>query len=142
MMQWMRNKDINSNISDEGMFGGIILDEMSIQVDLQIVNQGRKSSLYGLVECEADVMLMHNINEGRYENKLANHVMQYLFHGLTGFRWPFANYPTTQSCPADISVSTWKCTDSLYEWGFKLIYCCMDWSSKNRTFLRMHFPRK
>lgn len=140
MMQWMRNEAINSNISNEGLYGGIILDEMSIQEDLQIVNQGRKSSLYGLVECEADVMLMHNINEGRYENKLANHVMQYLFHGLTGFRWPFANYPTTQFCPADIFVSTWKCIDSLYEWGFKPIYCCMDGSSNNRTFLKMHFP--
>lgn len=140
MMAWMRKESIRLKICKEGLYGGILLDEMAIQEGLQIVNQGKSSSLSGLVECEPDVMLMHNSNAGKCESKLANHVMQYIFHGITGFRWPFANYPTAQVAPADIFIMTWKCIDALYEWGFKPVYCCMDGSSNNRAFLKMHFP--
>lgn len=140
MMSWMQQEATRLLIPKEGYYGGILLDEMSLQEDIQIVRDGKDSYLSGVVENEPDVMLMHVINEGKYESKLANHVLQYMFHGLTGFRWPFANYPTTQAAPADIFLSTWKCVDSLYEWGFKPIYCCMDGSSNNRAFLKMHFP--
>lgn len=142
MMAWMRKEALRQNIQKCGFYGGIILDEMAIQEDLQIVNQGKQTYLHGLVDCEPDVMLMHSINEGKIERKLANHVMQYMFHGLTGFRWPFANYPNAQACPADIFISTWKCIDALYEWVIFPIYCCMDGSSNNRSFLKMHFSEK
>lgn len=127
-------------VPKEGLYGGITLDEMSIQEDLQIINQGKESTLSGLIDCEPEVMLMHNLTQNKCENRLANHVMQYMFHGLTGFRWLFCSYPNAQAEPADIFISTWKCIDALYEWGFMPIYCCMDGSSNNRAFLKMHFP--
>jgi hypothetical protein len=40
-----------------------------------------------LVDSEPEGMLMHHITEGKFESKLANHVIQYIFHGITGFRW-------------------------------------------------------
>lgn len=121
MMAWMRKEALRQNIQKCGFYGGIFLDEMAIQEDLQIVNQEKQTYLHGLVDCERDVMLMHSINEGKIERKLANHVMQYMSHGLTGFRWPFANYPNAQACPADIFISTWKCIDALYESFFSNI---------------------
>jgi len=140
MMSWMYKEAIRQKVCEEGFYGGIILDEMSIQEDIQIVKQGKDSTLVGLVDCEPDIMIMHNANEGSCQNKLADHVLQYVFHGVTGFRWPFANYPNAQAAPADIFVSTWKCVDALFEWNFKPIYCCVDGSSNNRAFLKMHFP--
>ena len=141
MMSWMHQEAIRQNVAIEGFYGGIILDEMTIQEDLQIVNQGQKgSSFVGLVDCEPECMIMHQATNGKSNNKLADHVLQYVFHGITGFRWPFSNYPNCQAAPADIFVSTWKCVDALYEWGFKPIYYCMDGSSNNRAFLKMHFP--
>jgi hypothetical protein len=44
-----------------------------------------------------------------------------------------------QAPPADIFITTWMCIESLYNWEFKPIYCCMD-GSANRAFLKMHFP--
>jgi hypothetical protein len=76
-----------------------------------------------LVDREPEVMLMHHITEGKFESKLANHVIQYIFHGITGFRWAFANYPNTQAAPADIFITTWKCIDALYEWVSNLFTC-------------------
>jgi hypothetical protein len=143
MMEWMRSEATRLQVvPKEGLYGGIILDEMSIQEDLQIINQGKESTLSGLIDCEPEVILMHNLTQNKCENRLANHVMQYMFHGLTGFRWPFCNYPNAQAAPADIFISTWKCIDALYEWGFMPIYFCMDGSSNNRAFLKMHFPEK
>ncbi|CAC5376350.1 unnamed protein product [Mytilus coruscus] len=140
MMAWIKNEAVRLRVETEGYYGGVLLDEMSIQEDLQIVNHGKGTSLFGLVDCEPEVMLMHYSNEEKCESKLANHVIQYTFHGITGFRWPFANYPNAQAAPADIFITTWKCIDALYEWGFKPIYLCMDGSSNNRAFLKMHFP--
>ncbi|CAC5398512.1 unnamed protein product [Mytilus coruscus] len=137
MMAWMKNEAVRLRVETEGYYGGVLLDDMSIQEDLQIVNHGNGTSLFGLVDCEPEVMLMHYSNEGKCESKLANHVIQYIFHGITGFRWPFANYPNAQAAPADIFITTWKCIDALYEWGFKPIYLCMDGSSNNRAFLKM-----
>lgn len=66
------------------------------------------------------------LNEGKFESKLANHVQQYIFSGLTGYRWPFANFPNLQAPPAEIFLTSWLCIDELYRWGFKPIYCCLD----------------
>ena len=140
MMQWMRQEATNQKLPTEGLYGGIILDEMAIQQDLQIVREGKGSTFVGLVDNEPESMMMHAANNGKFESKLADHVLQYVFHGLTGFRWPFANYPNVQAPPADIFISTWKCIDALYEWGFKPIYCCVDGSANNRCFIKMHFP--
>jgi ABC-type Fe3+-citrate transport system substrate-binding protein len=81
MMAWMKNEAGRLQIEKEGFYGGLLLDEMSIQEDLQIGNQGKITSFYRLVDREPEVMLMHHITEGKFESKLANHVIQYIFHG-------------------------------------------------------------
>ena len=77
----MKNEVGRLKIEKEGFYGGLLLDEMSIQEDLQIGNQGKITSFYRLVDREPEVMLMHHITEGKFESKLANHVIQYIFHG-------------------------------------------------------------
>lgn len=63
-----------------------------------------------------------------------------VFHGISGFRWPFCNTPNTQAPPVEIFINTWKCVEALYNWDLVHIYCCIDGSSNNRAFLKMHFP--
>lgn len=83
---------------------------------------------------------MQVLRNGKSESELADHVLQYVFSGLTGFRWPFANFPNTQAPPANIFVTFWTCVDALYNWGFKPIYTSLDGSANNRAFIKMHFP--
>ncbi|KAJ8306362.1 hypothetical protein KUTeg_016907 [Tegillarca granosa] len=113
---------------------------MSIQPDLQIVHTSSHSTLYGLSYSEHDIGQTHALTSGRVENELANHVQQYVFSGLTGFRWPFANFPNTQASAAEIFVTTWIAIEELCKWGFTPLYVCMDGSANNRFFLKMHFP--
>ncbi|KAL3890552.1 hypothetical protein ACJMK2_002834 [Sinanodonta woodiana] len=139
MMEWMLNEAQRQNLTQEGYFGGLILDEMSIQEDIQIIHYKSGSSSVGLTDSGPEIMMIHTSSMGKAESKMANNVLQYIFRGITGFRWPFANYPNTQESPCDLFITTWKCVDALYEYGFKAIYCCTDGSSNNRAFLEMHF---
>lgn len=139
MMVWMNREAKRQKTPIEGYYGGIILDEMAILEDLQIVHTKSKPTLFGLPENGEDIKRMQALNEGKLECTLANHVQQYVFSGLSGFRWPFANFPNLQAPPADIFITTWMCIESLYNWEFKPIYCCMDGSANNRAFLKMHF---
>lgn len=140
MMLWMSNEAKRQKLVNEGYYGGIILDEMAIQEDVQIVHTKMDTKIFGLSDSGQDVRRMQALNDGKIECQLANHVQQFMFSGLSGFRWPFANFPNVQAPPGEIFVTTWSCIDELYRWGFKPIYCCMDGSANNRAFLKMHFP--
>jgi hypothetical protein len=83
MMEWMRSEATRLQVLKEGLYGGIILDELSIQEDLQIINQGKESTLSGLIDCKPEVMLMHNLTQNKCENRLANHVMTIDFLKVT-----------------------------------------------------------
>ena len=106
MMEWMLNEAQRQNLTQVGYFGGLILDEMSIQEDIQIVHYKSGSSLVGLTDSGPEIKMMHAASTGKAESKMANHVLQYIFHGITGFRWPFANYPNTQASPSDLFITT------------------------------------
>lgn len=119
MMYWMHNEAKSQKLTIEGYYGGIILDEMAIQEDLQIVHTKNDTKLVGLSDSGVDVKHMNVLNTGKQECELANHVLQYVFSGLTGFRWPFANFPNTRAPPVELFITFWNCVDALYKWGFK-----------------------
>lgn len=140
MMSWMNNEAKSQNLTVKGYYGGLILDEMAIQEDLQIVNNKNETKFIGLSDSGTHVKQMQVLNTRKAECELANHVLQFVFTGLTGFRWPFANFPNTQAPPADIFLTFWTCVDALHSWGFQPIYSSLDGSANNRAFVKMHFP--
>ena len=140
MMQWMQQEALRQNVPPHGMYSGLIMDEMSIQEDLVIASDKTGQHLVGLSDSGKECFLMNSANSGCLDRQLANHVLQYFFHGLSGFRWPFANYPNNQASPPELFVTAWKCIEALEDYGFHVVYCCMDGSSNNRAFLKMHFP--
>ena len=79
---------------------------------------------------------------GKDEAVLANQVLQFVFVGNTGFRMPFAHWPTKQTSPATMLFTFWKAVHSLLLTGFEVIYCCLDGSSVNRSFVKLHFKGK
>jgi hypothetical protein len=71
--------------------------------DLQIVQRGGSSQLVGFLNLgsERDSFAASN------KPTLANHVLQFMFNGLTGFRFLVAHYPTIQANgPQLLSVSS------------------------------------
>lgn len=58
-MTWMEDEAKRQNVKNDGYYGGIIVDEMAIQDDLQIVNTKSGTQIFGLSDTETDVKCMN-----------------------------------------------------------------------------------
>ena len=73
------------------------------------------------------------------EATVAKQVLQLSFLGNTGFRFPFAHYPTENTSPGSLMFVFWRAVKWLLRNGFDVIYCCLDGSTCNRSFIKLHF---
>lgn len=85
MLQWMANEAKINNIPPEGFLGGIIIDEMSIQPDLQFRKQSDDNELIGFTECTPESIVFDEMKSNKRERTLATHILQLVFFGFTGF---------------------------------------------------------
>lgn len=70
---------------------------------------------------------------------MATHVCQFVFLGNTGFRFPFAHWPTKEIDSGTLHTLFWQAVSRLNFRGIKIVYCCCDGGSANRNFINMHF---
>ena len=84
----------------EGYEGGLIFDEVAIQGDLQLKRCGTEFELIGFVDSCEESELIDKLM-GCHSLKLATHVLQLMFWGHTGFRFPIAHFPTVQASASD-----------------------------------------
>ena len=135
----MKNEAVLLELPEDGYEGGLIFDEMTIQEDLQLKRTSDGFELIGFVElCEESKYI--NTLMGHHTLKLATHVLQLLFLGITGFRFPIAHFPTTQITPPELYLIFWKSVQMLGIYGFRVIYTSLDGAQTNRTFMKMLLP--
>ena len=79
---------------------------------------------------------------GETKAELASHVLQFVFLGNTGFRFPFAHWPTKEVDPSTLYIIFWKAVFWLLKAAFKVRYCCCDGGEANRSFIKLHFKDK
>ena len=142
MFRWMSLEAERINLNQAGYIGGLLLDEMNIQKDLQIVTKGGEWKLVGLTDMGEGSQAMTAMSKKKPSLALADHALQFLFHGMTGFRMPFASYPTNQANASDLYLTVWEAVGALVDWGFTVAYISLDGSSNNRAFVKMLFPDK
>lgn len=134
---WMKKEAGRQNTSEYGRRGGILLDEMSIQDDLQIVRKGDAWDIVGGVDMGETNNNINIIIEGKKTCHLATHCLQFAFHGFTGFRWPIAYYGSNPASTHQIYNNFWECVDVLDENGFIVDYVMLDGASTNRSFSKL-----
>ena len=117
--------------------GYILLDEMSIQQDLQIVKRGRSWSIVGAVDLGCTVNSLDEISNEKQNCKLATHCFQYMYVGFNGFRWPVAYFGSDNVNGHSIYLTMWPLVDQLQSFGFNIHGAIMDGSSNNRQFTRL-----
>jgi len=88
LIHWMKNETLSRNLSPDGYEGGLILDEMSIQSNLEFCSRDGYVYLWGFKEVTDESQFIDSILSGKKEIKLATHVLQFVFLGFTGFRFP------------------------------------------------------
>jgi hypothetical protein len=136
IFKWMHLEAKRRALPIEGWSGGIILDEMSIQTDLQINKNGDVVELSGLMEMGSEGNTCHILRTGKADNILGTHALQLVFSGITGFRFPFAYFITDGIQAPELYSLFWEAVDKLQTFGFKAIYTCMDGAQCNRSFLK------
>ena len=55
---------------------------------------------------------------GTRKPKMATHVLQFMFLGDTGFRWPCGHFPTMEATAAELYTMFWDGVQALKLWGF------------------------
>lgn len=98
-----------------------------------------QEAILGFVDLGPESSLMHIMSSKTKEKSLATHVLQFVFLGLSGFRFPFAHFPTTQVKPSDLHFVFWKAVKFLNLYGFKICFASMDGAQANRDFVKMFF---
>ena len=122
--------------------GGIILDEMAIQEDLQFHSQHGAIKTEGLVDLGEACADMKKMNTQKDDLKLAKYILQFIYLGFDGFRFPVAFYPTGGVNAPELYITVWDMISVLSEYEFSIRYVCFDGGSSNRSFQLMHFKDK
>ncbi|XP_070571398.1 uncharacterized protein [Ptychodera flava] len=141
VLEWMV-AEAKKTLGPEGYDGGIIFDEMQIQEDLQLQHEGDETKLIGLVDLGDESDHMKTVIAGIDKAQIASHVLQMVFLGNSGFRFPFAHFPTHEVDAPSLYIVFWQAVKWLKRGGFHALYACCDGGQANRSFIRMHFKEK
>ena len=136
MLKWLYDE---SNRLETEKTGGLILDEMAIQEDLQISRQEGEIRIDGLVNLGKTCDDMQIMNSQTQELRMAKYILQFIFLGYDGFRFPIAYFPTAGVNAPELYLNVWNIISELYLYGFSIQYVCFDGGSSNRAFQMMHF---
>ena len=137
LLHWMKNEALHRNLPTEGYEGGLILDEMSIQSDLQFYCKNGQTYLTGFTEISNESLFMDSILTGKKEVTLATHVLQFVFLGFTGFRFPLFHFPTKQATASELNLLFWKIVNFLQIFGFTVKYISLDGAQTNRDLVKI-----
>lgn len=69
--------------------------------------------------------------------QMATYCLQYVFHGFTGFSWPFAYYGNETACAYQMYKTFWEVVSKLHHYGFIVDYVNIDVAITNRLFMNM-----
>ena len=80
-----------------------------------------------------------SITAPQKSEKLATHILQILYLGIDGTRWPVAHYSSATASASEIDLIFWQIIGELKKFGFNILYTIMDGASTNRKFLKSNF---
>ena len=92
-----------------------------------------------MVEMGPNAANMNFLNDHKREVTLAEYVLQFIFLGYDGFRFPFAYYPTKGANAPEMYFLLWDAILKLKQYGFIVDFLIMDGASNNRALQYMHF---
>lgn len=95
MLEWMANEAEIKNIPPPlaGFQDGLIIDEMSIQPDLQFKKLNNSIRLIGFTECTPESIVFDKMKNNKREKTLATHVLQLVLFGLHRFPFSICLFP-------------------------------------------------
>lgn len=136
-LTWMKKEAELQSVSTFGHRGGLLLDEMSIQDDIEILRKGDAWDLVDAVDMGQTNNVINVVSSNKKDVKLATHCLQFTFHGYQGFRWPVAYYASNPATTYQLYVNIWECIDVLNEYRFEIDYIMFDGATTNRCLTKL-----
>lgn len=134
----MFEEALRKEVPKEGWAGGLIIDEMAIQSDIQIHKSGDIVELAGFTNYGEEGNVCKILRTGSNDCKVGTHVLQIIFIGLTGFRFPLCHFVTDQIQAPELYTIFCDAVDLIERYGFQILYTCMDGAQCNRTFMHIN----
>lgn len=136
-LEWMHEEANRLGLSSNDRLGGVIFDEMTIQQDIQLEKNGSVLEFTGFTDLGREGDMCNQLRKGAVKSTMGTHILQLLFLGINGFRFPFAFFITDTVQASEIYSLFWKAVAELYTYGFKVLFTCMDGAQANRTFMHI-----
>lgn len=139
MLQWLHAE---SNRLKSEKNGGLIIDEMYVQEDLQTSFAQGKVSIDGLVDMGQFCEDMSILNTHKKDLHHASCILQFEFLGYDGFRFPIAYFPSSGATASELYINVRDVINKLSEIEFNIDYVRFDGGNSKRAFQFMHFKDK
>lgn len=78
-LKWMYSESKKLQLGPDNLNGGLLLDEMSVQKDLQIVRRNKGWQIVGAVDLGTITNSLDKITAKKEDVQLATHCLQYLY---------------------------------------------------------------
>lgn len=127
------------NLAGHGYSGGLVHDETKIKEGLVLSMKGGYPNLIGWVDTGEENRHANILKTNAMQVKLATHVLQIVFLGYTGFRFPVCHFPTTGVNASELHTILWSVMKKLYDWGFHVDFIIQDGGQENRKFVKSNF---
>ena len=139
ILHWMYTAAKEQNLEESGYSGGLVHDETKIQEGLVLSMKGGYPNLIGWVDTGEENMHANVLRNNTMQARLASHVLQVVFIGYTGFRFPVCHFPTTGVTASELHTILWSVIKNLYDWGFYVDFIIQDGGQENRQFIKSNF---
>ncbi len=112
---------------------------MYIQQDLASSLTKDGLEITGFIDLGTEANNNRILRDGKESAKLASQVLQFVYLGANGFRFPVAHFPSNSANAADIYINMWKVIQKLHDFEFNVHAVVMDGGANNRRLITMHF---
>lgn len=86
---------------------------MKSQPGLQFKKRYKEIELIVFTELLQESVIFQKLKSNKNERMLATHVLQLVFLGSTGFRFPFAHFATDRASGHELYLLMWQCVNML-----------------------------
>lgn len=87
-----------------------------------------------------ELVIFQKLKSNKNERILNTHILQFVFLGSTGFRFPFYRSVTDTASGHGLYLSIWQSGNMLINVGFKIRYITTDGAQTNKDLLKLLLP--
>lgn len=87
-----------------------------------------------------ELVIFQKLKSNKNERILTTHILQFVFLGSTGFRFPFHRSVTNIAPGHELYLSIWQSGNMLINVGFKIRYITTDGAQTNKDLLKLLLP--